>query len=126
MPHVATLGQLGLVERLAVSGYSLSFYLWKMIVPLKLSPLYPLPRTVDPWAMPFILSYGLVLAITAIALVLRRRWPCIQAVWVTYVVILLPLLGIVQNGPQIAADRYTYLTGLRSALLAATGVLACC
>src|SRR6266478_365912 len=125
MSHMAALDQVGLVERLAISGDSLSFYLWKMIVPLNLSPLSPLPRTVDPWAVPFILSYGLVLAITAIALALRRRWPCIQAVWVTYVVILLPVLGIVQNGPQITADRYTYLAGLGWALLAGAGVLAC-
>jgi tetratricopeptide (TPR) repeat protein len=124
-PHVATLGQLGIVERLAISAYSLSFYLWKMILPLNLSPLYPFPGTLDPWAVPFILSYGLVLAITAIALALRRRWPCIQAVWLTYVVILLPVLGIVQNGPQITADRYTYLAGLGWALLAGAGVLAC-
>src|SRR2546426_4781789 len=123
--NMASLAQLSVPGRLAISAFSLSFYLWKMIVPLNLSPLYPLPRTVDPWAVPFILSYGLVLAITAIALTLRRRWPCIQAVWVTYVVILLPVLGIVQNGPQIAADRYTYLAGLGWALLAGAGVLAC-
>src|SRR3989442_1415823 len=96
-----------------------------MIVRLTISTLYSLPRTVDPWEVPFILSYGLVLAITAVALTLRRRWPCIQAVWVTYVVILLPVLGIVQNGPQIAADRYTYLAGLGWALLAGACVLAC-
>src|SRR5213594_896373 len=48
--------------RLAVSAYGLSFYLWKTVVPLNLSPLYELPRTMNPWAMPFILSYGLVLA----------------------------------------------------------------
>jgi hypothetical protein len=64
MPHVATLDQLGFVERLAISAYSLSFYLWKMIVPLHLSPLYPFPRTLDPWASRFILSYGFVVAIT--------------------------------------------------------------
>src|SRR5712692_4308346 len=40
--------------RLAVSAYGLSFYLWKTVVPLNLSPLYELPRTMNPWAMPFI------------------------------------------------------------------------
>src|SRR5881275_811891 len=48
--------------RLAVSAYGLSFYLWKTVVPLNLSPLYELPRTMNPWTMPFILGYGLVLA----------------------------------------------------------------
>src|SRR5437899_9626389 len=89
--------------RLAVSAYGLSFYLWKTVVPLNLSPLYELPRTMNPWAMPFILSYGLVLAITAIALALRRRVPGLVAAWLAYIVVLVPVLGIFQSGSQIAA-----------------------
>src|SRR5438128_420715 len=48
----------------------------------------------------------------------------LPAAWLAYVVILLPVLGIFQNGPQIAADRYTYLAGLGWALLASAGMLA--
>ena len=122
MISVAHLSALG---RLAVSAYGLSFYLWKMVVPLNLSPLYMRPPTVDPEAPPFILSYGLVLAITAIVLALRRRMPGLPAAWAAYVVVLLPVLGIFQSGPQIAADRYTYLAGLGWAILAGAGLLAC-
>src|SRR5213083_1160088 len=46
----ASLAQLSVPGRLAVSAYGLSFYLWKMVVPLNLSPLYPLSPTVNPWA----------------------------------------------------------------------------
>src|SRR2546428_5898672 len=120
MIPVAHLSVLG---RLAVSAYGLSFYLWKMVVPLNLSPLYMLPPTVDPEAPPFILSYGLVLAITAIVLALRRRMPGLPAVWLAYIVVLLPVLGIFQSGQQIAADRYTYLAGLGWAILAGAGLL---
>src|SRR5881628_2833292 len=122
MISVAHLSALG---RLAVSAYGLSFYLWKMVVPLNLSPLYMRPPTVDPEAPPFILSYGLVLAITAIVLALRRRMPGLPAVWAAYVVVLLPVLGIFQSGSQIAADRYTYLAGLGWAILAGASLLAC-
>src|SRR5437667_98915 len=101
---MAPLDQLSVAARLAVSAYGLSFYLWKMIVPSNLSPLYPRPLTVDPWAMPFVLSYGLVLATTGIALALRRRAPALSAAWSAYVVVLLPVLGIVQIGSRIAAD----------------------
>src|SRR5205823_12815334 len=69
----ASLAQLSVLGRLAVSAYGLSFYLGKLVVPVNLSPLYELPPTVNPGALPFILSYGLVLAITALVLVLRRR-----------------------------------------------------
>src|SRR5438132_7212087 len=119
------LAQLSVPGRLAVSAYGLSFYLWKMVVPVNLSPLYELPPTVNFWATPFVLSYGLVLAATAIVLALRRRVPGLLAASLTYVVVLLPVLGIFQSGPQIAADRYTYLAGLGWAILAGAGLLSC-
>src|SRR5436309_554584 len=119
----ASLAQLSVPGRVAVSAYGLSFYLWKMVVPLNLSPLYPLSPIVNPWAMPFVLSYTMVLAITAIALALRRRVPGLPAAWSAYVVVLLPVLGIFQSGPQIAADRYTYLASLGWAILAGACLL---
>src|SRR5213593_2605654 len=117
--------QLSGLGRLAVSAYGVSFYLWKTVAPVNLSPLYELPPTVNPWAPPFLLSYGLVLAITAIVVAFRRRVPGLPAAWVAYIVVLLPVLGIFQSGPQIAADRYTYLAGLGWAILAGAGLLSC-
>jgi hypothetical protein len=114
-----------MLARLAISAYGLSFYLWKMVVPVNLSPLYELRPTVDPGATPFILSYGVVVAITAIVLALRRRVPGLPAAWVAYAVVLLPVLGIIQSGPHIAADRYTYLASLGWAILAGAGLLSC-
>src|SRR5213594_3789507 len=115
--------QLSGLGRLAVSMYGVSFYLWKTVAPVNLSPLYELPPTVNPWAPPFLLSYGLVVAITAVVLALRRPLPGLLAAWVAYVVVLLPVLGIFQSGPQIAADRYTYLANLGWAILVSAGVL---
>src|SRR5437879_1125872 len=83
--NMAPLAKLSVLGRLAVSAYGLSFYLWKMVVPVNLSPVYERGQ-VDPWATPFILSYGLVLALTAIVLVLRRRLPGLPAAWLAYVV----------------------------------------
>src|SRR5207245_10249062 len=102
-----------------------SWYRWKTVVAVVVSPLYDPPRTLDPSAMPCVLSFGVVLALTAIALALRRRAPGLPAAWVAYIVVLLPVLGIFQSGPQIAADRYTYLAGLGWAILAGAGLLSC-
>src|SRR5438093_10323757 len=121
--NMPSLDELSVLGRLAVSAYGLRFYLWKTVFPVSLSPLYEL-RGQDPLALPFLLSYGVVPAVTALALILRRRLPGLLAAWLAYVVILLPVLGIFQNGPQIAADRYTYLAGLGWALLASAGMLA--
>ena len=121
--HAAlSVAQLSVPGRLAISAYGLSFYLWKMVAPVNLSPLYE-RGVVDPWATPFLLSYGGAVAITSLAWVCRRRWPGLPAAWLAYVVILLPVLGIFQSGPQIAADRYTYLAGLGWAILAGASLL---
>jgi len=121
--NMPPLDELSVLGRLADSAYGLSFYLWKTVFPVNLSPLYEL-RGQNPWAPPFLLSYGVVPAITALALILRHRLPGLPAAWLAYVVILLPVLGIFQNGPQIAADRYTYVAGLGWALWVSAGMLA--
>src|SRR5881397_3948808 len=51
--HAAlSVAQLSVPGRLAISAYGLSFYLWKMVVPVNLSPLYE-RGLVDPWATLF-------------------------------------------------------------------------
>src|SRR5437762_14217515 len=109
--------QLSAPSRLVVSVYGLSFYLWKTVAPVNLSPLYELPPTVNPWAPPFLLSYGLVVAITAIALAFHRRVPGLLAAWGAYIVVLLPVLGLCQSGRQIAADVCALLACLGWAIL---------
>jgi tetratricopeptide (TPR) repeat protein len=116
--NVAPLAKLGVMDRLAISAYSLAFYLWKTAVPLNLAAMHELPSPLEPLSWPFLLAGVVVLVISVVAIVARRHWPALPAVWVAYIVILLPVLGIVQNGHQIAADRYTYLACLGWALLA--------
>src|SRR3989475_160290 len=95
------------------------------VVPVSLPPLHALAATVYPWAMPLRVGYGLVPAFRAIVLARRRRVPGLPVAWVAYIVVLLPVLGIFQSGPQIAAERYTYLAGLGWAILAGAGLLSC-
>ena len=118
--------RLGLLERLAVSAHSLSFYLWKTLLPLALSPLYELSLPVHVLDLRFLVSGAVALLLTSAALVLRGRWPSFTAVWVCYVVMLLPVIGILHNGYQIAADRYTYLPGIGWAVLLGGAVVAGC
>ena len=119
---LALMSELGVVARLSVASFALAFYLWKMVVPVNLSALYERPDTFPWWDPPFALSGLVVVTITLMALGLRRRWPAVAAVWASYILMLLPVSGIVQNGLQLAADRYTYLLCLGWALLAAAGL----
>ena len=91
-------------------------YLGKMLWPSPLLPYYSYPPT--PSSLSLVSSTLLVAAV----LVLGRRRPAILAAFACYAVILLPVLGIVQVGPQAMADRYTYLSSIPLALLAATVV----
>jgi Tfp pilus assembly protein PilF len=110
--------QLGVPAKIAVSAYSLAFYLWKTVVPAGLAPLYEMPKRVNAWEARYAISYVVVVAISAAAWLVRRRWPGVTAAWVAFLVVMLPLLGVVQNGPQIVADRYTYHAGPIIGLLA--------
>jgi tetratricopeptide (TPR) repeat protein len=115
----------GLTSRLVQMFYGLTFYLVKTIVPLGLSPLYQLTDRFDPSNAMFLFYALASLAITVSLLLARRKWPAGLASWVAYSVMLLPLSGIVQAGPQIAADRYTYLACLPWALLAGASLYHC-
>jgi Tfp pilus assembly protein PilF len=115
--------RLGLLERVAVSAYSVAFYLWKTLLPLGLSPLYELFLPVRAFDWHFLLSGVVVLLITALAFALRPRWPGLLAVWISYGVMLFPVVGIFHKGHQIAADRYSYLPGIGWALLAGGAVV---
>jgi protein O-mannosyl-transferase len=111
-------------SRTAAAVYSLAFYLWKTVVPLHLVPFYPLtPHKVDPWAAPLELSALVALSLTIAALFLWRRFPALLMVWLAYAVTLVPVLGFLDNGPQITADRYSYLSCLGWALLAGAAML---
>jgi tetratricopeptide (TPR) repeat protein len=100
--------QLSVFAKVAVSAYSLVFYLWKTIVPTRLSPMYEMPQRVDPLAFRFLASYVIVAAAGFLLWIVRDKRPGLTASAVAFAIVTLPMLGIVQNGPQIAADRYTY------------------
>jgi tetratricopeptide (TPR) repeat protein len=115
--NLVSVADTGLWERLAISVYGLVFYLWKTLVPLNLSPFYPLPRPVVPWSARYLVCGAVIILVTGLGILGRRRWPAALAVWFAYVVTLLPVSGVFQNGPQISADRYSYLPSLWLSLI---------
>ncbi len=63
-------------EWLAISAYSLVFYLRKAFLPIDLPRLYELPVGFDPFVPVYLPGVVVVLAITSTAFALRRRYPC--------------------------------------------------
>jgi protein O-mannosyl-transferase len=117
-----TLEQHGLQARLSQTAYGLAFYLWKTVVPENLSPLYQLPPRFEALDGRFIAGAIATVSLTISFYLLRRRWPAGLAAWVYYGVMLAPVLGPAQSGPQLVADRYSYLPCLSWAVLAGAGL----
>jgi protein O-mannosyl-transferase len=114
---LAPVSQEGFAPRLALAAYSIPFYLGKMLWPWPLSPLYSLYRPVDPLALRYLLPAVATLGLTVVLVALRRRWPGGLTAWVAYIALLLPVSGIFPNGPQITADRYSYLPSVGWSML---------
>jgi tetratricopeptide (TPR) repeat protein len=110
--------------RVGMALSSLWFYLWKTVFPLELVPMYELPARVYLLDPLFVVSAIAVGIITGGVLLTRRRWPAGLAVWLYYAGTLAPVSGIVHVGPQLTADRYSYLSCLGWALLVGAGVCA--
>ena len=100
-------------------GFVLSFSLWKSALPLGLIPLYEIPAHWSPTDARLLLGTLVAVAITVgVVLLARRGRPAPAAAWSAYVIMLLPVSGLATHGgPQIAADRYSYLPALAPALL---------
>lgn len=93
--------------RLADAIYAYAMYLWKMIWPARLAPLYPHPGdSLAPWQ---VAAAALILiAITAFVLRLRHLRYLLVG-WFWFLGILVPVIGLVQIGDAAMADRYAYI-----------------
>ena len=116
--RITSYGAYGPGARVAMVAYSVWFYPATWVCPLRLSPMYELPATVDPLAWRFLGPALGVVAVTTLLWLLRSRWPGGLAAWVYSALMILPISGVVHSGFQLAHDRYSYLSGLGFALLA--------
>ncbi len=91
-------------------------YVWQMIWPTDLTLGYPRPGRLP--ISQTIAAAALLIAITVCVFILRKRNPYLIVGWLWYLIMLVPVTGLIQVGAQPYADRYTYLPqiGLYAAL----------
>lgn len=113
---VASLEAMPLHIRAVNSLGSYYHYIMKMLCPKALAVLYPPPTqmTTDAAAM----------AVMGVAVLLvlwgrGRRWLVMGLLW--YLGTLVPVIGLVQSGFQIMADRYTYIPSIGVFIIIAWG-----
>ncbi|MGP8200846.1 MAG: tetratricopeptide repeat protein [Limisphaerales bacterium] len=100
--------QLPLPLRLANALAACMVYLGQMVYPSGLAVFYPYPLN-GLLAWKVALAGTLLAGLSAVAVWQRRRQPWILVGWLWYLVMLLPVVGVIQVGSQAHADRYTYL-----------------
>jgi protein O-mannosyl-transferase len=95
--------------RLANGAVAIVKYLIQFFWPAGLSPFYPHPG-IALWSWTS-LAAGIFLALlTAVILVTRKKY--LITGWLWFLVMLVPVAGLIQTSTQARADRYTYLPGI--------------
>lgn len=113
---------ISLSARFFVAAHSILAYLWKMVMPLYLSPFYPYPKNLSLLSLKYIAAIIVVIGVSVACVVWAKKQQLWLTVWGYYVVTLIPVLGLVQVGGQAMADRYAYLPSIGPFLV--MGILA--
>jgi len=115
---VVPLAEHHLLGRLLQSCYGLVFYLQKTLLPVDLVPMYELRPPLNALSARYLTPVLVVLATLAGLWRYRHKVPALVAALGAYAVALLPVLGLVQAGPQEVADRYSYFPAVFCSTLA--------
>ncbi|MBN1514644.1 MAG: tetratricopeptide repeat protein [Phycisphaerae bacterium] len=118
-----SLADYGLTARIDQAVYGLTFYAIKTLHPVDLAPMIEIPQGSVSLGAGFAVRVAALALVTGGLILLRKRWPAGLAVWIVYVVLLAPVLGITQAGAQLVADRYSYLSCTGFAVLAGGALL---
>jgi tetratricopeptide (TPR) repeat protein len=121
MEPEAYLEPLSLATPLANALVSYAAYVGQSFYPVDLSAYYPHLGTHLPIAS-VVGALVLLVAITAVAIFGWRRWPFLAVGWLWFLGTLVPVIGLVPNGPHARADRYTYLSQIGLSIALAWGV----
>jgi tetratricopeptide (TPR) repeat protein len=109
---------LPLLPRLLYIPVSYVMYLRQFFLPYGLSAHYPFVVEGPPiWKV--LLCTSILIALTVLAWRWRKQHPYFLLGWFWFLGALLPVIGLVPGGIQIAADRYTYVPQIGMGIAAA-------
>ena len=102
----------------AIVAYGM--YLWNMLWPAHLAPLYPHPgNSLSGWQVA--VSALVLLAITGVVLKFRSKRYLLVG-WLWFLGTLVPVIGLVQVGDAAMADRYAYIPLIGIFIMVAFGL----
>src|SRR5712691_5943015 len=92
-------------------------YIWQMICPIRLALVYPHPEyRLSFWEVAAAIAF--LTGVTTVVLTFGKTHRYLVTGWFWYIGMLVPVIGIMQVGPQARADRYTYLPQIGLYLIA--------
>ena len=107
-------------HKIAVASYSIIFYLYKLLLPVKLSCIYPYSGVRNNPAFLFSLVGFIILLVLVIRSGKYTRKVIFGSAF--FLVTLLPVLQFIPIGDTIVADRYVYIASLGIFYILAEGV----
>jgi hypothetical protein len=113
-----SLEEFGLVPRVMQAFFIWAYYVWRPWLPVNLTPASAQLIDFRPLEWPFVMSAIGVVGLTAGLFFLRRRWPSAHAIWMCYLALLVPVLGLTEH-PHFPADRYSLVVSIGWSVLAA-------
>ncbi|MBN1363762.1 MAG: hypothetical protein JW976_03060 [Syntrophaceae bacterium] len=116
------LSAFGLFDRIMQAVYILSYYIWRPFYPVDFAPTYTTLISFNPLSMPFILSALFVITASILLFIFRRRWPLILALWLSYIILLIPFMGFFEH-PHYHCDRYSLMPSICFSILIAFGLI---
>ena len=93
-----------------VACYGLVFYLYKMVLPIKLAALYQYPPDNNLFLHPNYVIAPIIVLFLAILIIYTTKYTK-KAAWggLFYLITLLPVIQLLPIGMAVASDRYTYV-----------------
>jgi tetratricopeptide (TPR) repeat protein len=104
---VDDVGHFSFLDRLCIGAYSFLVYLYKLVLPYPMSPLYPYPKPLPIWV------YGSPIGFAGVAYLMWRAWKSDRRIWVFGMLFfffnVMFLLQVLGAGQGFLADRFTYV-----------------
>jgi protein O-mannosyl-transferase len=115
------LDELSLSWRMANAASACVVYIWQMLWPVHLAVIYPHQEKLPLWQT--IGATALLLSVSVTVFLLRKTRPYLATGWGWYLIMLLPVIGLIKVGGLAHADRYTYLPQIGLYLAVTWGIV---
>ncbi len=122
--YIGEENQFSYFDSALIANYSLMFYLVKLILPIGLSVIYPLPQKSAGGALPWVFFIApLAVFLLGLAVFLSKRYTRNLIFGsLFFLICALPALQLVPTGNTIVADRYSYIPSIGIFYIAAVSI----